>query len=87
MTYYRVRKEFDQHRKYPSKPRNCDILIADELYTENERKQLKITDEAFERIEIPKSQTYWFFGARFQQKESPWKHTPIIQKWTKNGGN
>lgn len=66
MTYFRVRKEFDQKRKYPSKPRNCDILIANELYTERERKQLNITDEAFEKVEIPKSQTHWFFGARFE---------------------
>ncbi len=76
MTYYRVRKEFDQKRK---NSRNCDILVANELYTENERRQLGFTDEAFEKIEIPKNQTYWFFGARFQKTES---------KWTKiNGGN
>lgn len=77
MTYYRVRKEFDQKRKHPMNPRNCDFLIAHELYTESERKQLKITDEAFERIEIPKTQTYWFFGARFQKQESKWTKTRV----------
>lgn len=90
MTYYRVRKEFDQRRKHPHNPKDYDILVADELYTEHERKQLKIPDEAFEQVEVPKSQTYWFFGARFQQKESPWRHLSnteaYVQKHT-NGGN
>ena len=49
MTYYRVRKEYDNFPKNP-KTRDCDILIY---------------AGAFERVEVPKSQTYWFFGARF----------------------
>ncbi len=61
MTYYRVRKEFDQ-KKLPK----FDFLIANELYTARERKKLPISDEAFEKINIPKNKTYWFFGARFE---------------------
>lgn len=65
MTYYRVRKEYDNFPKNP-KIRNCDILIGGELYTKKEFNRLPfIYAGAFERIEIPKSQTYWFFGARF----------------------
>ena len=80
MIYYRVRKEYDQKRKYPMNARNCDFLIAHELYTECERKKMvKVSDEAFERVEIPKNQTYWFFGARFVKRESPFTKMPILQ--------
>lgn len=69
MTYFRVRKEFAQRRKFRNNPKNCDFLIAHELYTKAERKQLtEIPDKAFERIEIPKSKIYWFFGARFENR-------------------
>ena len=75
MKYYRVRKEFDQARKHPTKSRNCDFLIAHELYTEAERKQLStVPNEAFEQVQIPKTQTYWFFGARFQKQQSKWRN-------------
>ena len=77
MIYYRVRKEYDQRCKDPLNSRNCDFLIAHELYTECERKQMtKVSDSAFERIEVPKHQTYWFFGARFQKRESPFAKIP-----------
>lgn len=80
MTYYRVRKEFDQARKHPTKSRNCDFLIVNELYTEAERKQMTaVPNKAFEKVEIPKNQTYWFFGARFQKKQSRWTNTPILE--------
>ena len=65
MTYYRVRKEYDNFPKNP-KTRDCDILIGGELYTGKEFNRLPfIYAGAFERVEVPKSQTYWFFGARF----------------------
>lgn len=65
MTYYRVRKEYDNFPKNP-KTCDCDILIGGELYTEKEFNRLPfIYAGAFERVEVPKSQTYWFFGARF----------------------
>ena len=65
MKYYRVRKEYDNFPKNP-KTRDYDILIGGELYTEKELNKLPyIYAGAFERVEVPKSQTYWFFGARF----------------------
>lgn len=65
MIYYRVRKEYDN---FPKNPRihDVNILIGGELYTEKEFNKLPyVYAGAFERVEIPKSQTYWFFGARF----------------------
>ena len=80
MKYYRVRKEFDQARKHPKKLGIGDFLVANELYTERERKQMiAVPNEAFEQVEIPKNQTYWFFGARFQKQESRWRNAPMLQ--------
>lgn len=79
MIFYRVRKEYDQMPKNPRR-RDGNILIANELYTEAEFNKLPyIYAGAFERVDIPKTQTYWFFGARFQVQESPWTKTPIIK--------
>ena len=65
MIYYRVRQSYDQMPKNP-RIHDGDILVGGELYTEKELDKLPfIYAAAFERIEIPKSQTYWFFGARF----------------------
>ena len=77
MTYYRVRKEYDQMPKNP-RVRDGNILVANELYTEVEFNKLPyIYAGAFERIEIPKSQTFWFFGVRFEKRESPFAKSPI----------
>lgn len=65
MTYYRVRKEYDNLPRNP-RMRDGNILIGGELYTEKELNKLPyIYAGAFDRVEVPKSQTYWFFGARF----------------------
>ena len=69
MMYYRVRKEFDN---FPKNPRAHDgnILVGKELYTEKEFNKLPyVYAGAFEKVNIPKHQTYWFFGARFQKEE------------------
>ena len=69
MIYYRVRKEFDN---FPQNPKIHDgnILVGGELFTEKEFNKLPYAYAgAFERIDIPKNQTYWFFGARFQKEE------------------
>ena len=65
MTYYRVRKEYDNFPRNP-RMRDGNILIGGELYTEKELNKLPyIYAGAFESVEVPKSKTYWFFGARF----------------------
>lgn len=73
MIYYRVRREYDQFPQNP-KVHNGHILVAEELYTEKEFNKLPfVYAGAFERVDIPKSQTHVFFGARFQKKQSPWR--------------
>ena len=69
MVYYRVRKEFDN---FPQNPRIHDgnILIGEELFTEKEFNRLPyVYAGAFEKVDIPKNKTYWFFGARFEKEE------------------
>lgn len=80
MIYYRVKPEFDNrakvHRDY-GKTRyhyKYDIFIANELYTPSEielmrKKKIKLFNNMFDEIEIPKNKTYFFFGARFENKE------------------
>ena len=72
MVYYRVRKEFDN---FPQNPRIHDgnILIGGELFTEKEFNKLPyVYAGAFEKVDIPKNKTYWFFGARFEKEELRW---------------
>ena len=67
MIYYRVRKEYDN---FPQNPKIHDgnILVGNELYTEKEFNKLPyVYARAFERVEIPRNQTYIFFGARFEK--------------------
>lgn len=79
MIYYRVRKEYDQFPKNP-KVRDGNILVADELFTEAEFNKLPfVYAGAFERVEIPKNKTYWFFGVRREITESPWIKTPTLK--------
>lgn len=69
MIYYRVRKEYDNFPQNP-KVHDGNILIGGELYTEDEFNKLPfIYAGAFERIVIPQSDTYWFFGARFEKEK------------------
>jgi hypothetical protein len=66
MIYYRVKKSYDQAPKNP-RYHDGNFFIAGELYTAREVDQLPfIYSAAFEVVEVPKNQTYWFFGARFQ---------------------
>ena len=65
MVYYRVREQYDNFPKNP-KVRDGNILVGGELYTEKEFEKLPfVYAEAFERVEIDKKDTYFFFGARF----------------------
>ena len=72
MTYYRVKEECDNRPKVlklkGSLKLSGDILVGGELYTTKERKRLLNPDSMFEKVEIPKSKVYWFFGARFAEE-------------------
>lgn len=63
MKYFKIKPEYDQHWRN-NKP--GEILIANELYTENEAARYNIKPYMYNVIEIPKSKIYWMFGARFQ---------------------
>lgn len=66
MKYYKVQEE----KNYWDKKGNyLGFTVKDELITEAEMKKWKfpITSN-FLPVEIKKTKTYWFFGARFEDK-------------------
>lgn len=71
MKYYRVHDYCDQVAKVKIvngsgyRFKIDGILVANELYTPAERAKLLNSDKCFEVVEISKTKTYWFFGARF----------------------
>lgn len=71
MTYYRIKKQYDNKRRYIRNNHGQrvpnGILIANELYTPAEYKKLSICPDWVEKVEIPKSKIYFFFGARFAE--------------------
>ena len=68
MIYYRVRKEYDNFRQN-TRIHDGNILVGGELFTEKEFNKLPyVYAGAFERIDIPRNSTYWFFGARFAEE-------------------
>lgn len=69
MEYLKVKPEYDQ------RPTNRGILVANELYTFKEWQKLrdsvgrKLPMVCFDKVEISKNKTYFFFGARFKSKQ------------------
>lgn len=72
MTYYRIKPQYDNKRRYTwnnhGQGVENGILIGNELYTPREFGKLSICPEWVERVEIPKSKIYFFFGARFEME-------------------
>ena len=69
MTYYKVKAEHDGKRANFRFVANR--LISNELYTAAEINKYSSVSEALKYcdvVTIPKSNIYWFFGARFQCK-------------------
>lgn len=69
MLYYKVKSENDQKRRYKFHRGGGleidGIFIKNELYTARELKKYLGAIKYCERVEIPKSKIYFFFGARF----------------------
>ena len=78
MLYLQVKPEYDNYRKNA----NFDIFVANELYTirefekivkEYHRKKNEL-NKMFKYIDIPRKQTYFFFGARFARQNNNIAH-------------
>lgn len=77
MIFYRVKQEYDNTPQTKSKRWlriHCDIWIGNELYTgceldRMEKRGIMIPEQIFEKVEIKKTETYFFFGARFEMEE------------------
>ena len=70
MTYYKV-KEFKEINLTHNGKTVTHVFVEDELYLARELANLGIDVEHklpdfITPVEIPKGQTYWFFGARFE---------------------
>lgn len=71
MYYYRVPPELDQkpcYQKVYKYKRNGYFLIANELLTTTEAKKMNAPTHLLEVVNIPKTKTYFIFGARFECK-------------------
>lgn len=76
MLYYRVKPDYDQtprirfHRKIEKQTRD-GVFVADELYTPRELDKfdipVRLFYEMFEPVRVRKTDTYWFFGCRFEK--------------------
>lgn len=70
MLYYKVKKDYGGKTLWRNGKYHGN-LVAHELYTENElnKRNILLCNHVqfnwFDLVEIPKSKTYWFFGARF----------------------
>lgn len=75
MIYYRVKPEYDNKYRLTLIGHHTDVakydgvLIGGELYTPRERAKLLNHEYCFDKIEMPKSKIYWFFGARFEKSD------------------
>ena len=69
MKYYQVLESADQARvyekMYTGHYRIGFTLIRNELYTERELKKFNVPSKYVREVNIPKTETYWCFGARF----------------------
>lgn len=69
-TYYRVKPEYDALPRFNRDKASTDGLwIAGELYTANEKDQFFAPNNMFDQIRVSSHNTYWFFGARFYDKD------------------
>ena len=77
MKYYKVKPQYDQHPLYKwgngrnaGKLNKYSFMVSNELFTEAERAKIANCDYFFEPVEIKKTNTHLFFGARFENGTS-----------------
>ena len=73
MLYYRVKPEYDNKKRYRWNNHgqgvaDGSILVASELYTPGEFRKIANCPAWFDKIQINKNKTYFFFGARFESE-------------------
>lgn len=68
MKYLRIKPSFDQKRRSDGQ-----ILIGRELYTEREARKFRLPSSCYDVVAVPKTKTYWCFGARFMEGEKAWR--------------
>jgi len=71
MLYYKVKEQYDNKRIYKRNNRGQlaynGFLVGNELLTQKELEKLgNVNLEWFEQVNVKKTDTYFFFGARFQ---------------------
>lgn len=65
MTYYRVKPEADNTRRITTSGKCDGIWVWNELLTPAEVKKYVGYEIRTEKVEVKKTETHWFFGARF----------------------
>ena len=72
MEYYKVKPQYDNRTRYTWNNHrqgvSNGILIANELYTPKEFEKLAMCPAWFDKVNISKRRTYFFFGARFEME-------------------
>ena len=73
MKYYKVQEYKEIHLTHNGKT-VTHVFVEDELYLPRELEKLGINIEYklpdfIKPVEVPKGQTYWFFGARFEMEK------------------
>lgn len=76
MLYYQVKPEYDQRTRWKETYKGVvadGVYLAGELYTVAElskyRMSLQLWDNMFREVHIPRTKTYWSFGARYPMRE------------------
>ena len=64
MVYFKVKQQYDNHHR-----NDGSILVGGELYTRKEKGKLNIPDRCVKAVFVPKRDTYFAFGARFQMEQ------------------
>lgn len=76
MKYYRVPEKMDNKTRYSydskklGRLKTDGIFVGNELYTEKEAQKYFGALVWLDPVEIPKNNTYFFFGARFEISKS-----------------
>ena len=71
MLYYRVKQQYDNKKRYRwnnhgKAVSDGSILVANKLYTHGEFRKIANNPAWFDKIQVNKNKTYFFFGARFE---------------------